>query len=209
MSNYSTKGTPLYAQIDFLERKNAELEAENARLETERDNWIETAREYANNADFFRSLVVKCGVAIGAESYIQDDGGISEDVLCIKVPTLVEKLIAENARLRDAVLNAYHTGHDHTVEGGFQWCAVGSQEVADEIIAEALNPTKPTSAVIERLQAKNVGLESALADIREVYAGSEGIPVAETCAEAYVIRLIEQMYSIAVEALTPTSAGDE
>ena len=150
MSNYSTKGTPLYAQIDFLERKvveleaeNArlELEAENARLETERDNWIETAREYANNADFFRSLVVKCGVAIGAESYIQDDGGISEDVLCIKVPTLVEKLIAENARLRDAVLNAYHTGHDHTVEGGFQWCAVGSQEVADEIIAEALNPT--------------------------------------------------------------------
>ena len=117
------------------------LEAENARLETERDNWIETAREYANNADFFRSLVVKCGVAIGAESYIQDDGGISEDVLCIKVPTLVEKLIAENARLRDAVLNAYHTGHDHTVEGGFQWCAVGSQEVADEIIAEALNPT--------------------------------------------------------------------
>ena len=26
MSNYSTKGTPLYAQIDFLERKNAELE---------------------------------------------------------------------------------------------------------------------------------------------------------------------------------------
>ena len=64
-------------------------------------------------------------------------------------------------------------------------------------------------AVIEALQAKNVGLESALADIREVYAGSEGIPVAETCAEAYVIRLIEQMYSIAVEALTPTSAGDE
>ena len=152
------------SEIDVLQRhgryveaaeKLEQLEAENARLETERDNWIETAREYANDADFFRSLVVKCGVAIGAESYIQDDGGISEDVLCIKVPTLVEKLIAENARLRDAVLNAYHTGHDHTVEGGFQWCAVGSQEVADEIIAEALNPTngtdihvgtKPTSA---------------------------------------------------------------
>ena len=142
-------------QADIAVAKVADLRAEAARLETERDNWIETAREYANNADFFRSLVVKCGVAIGAESYIQDDGGISEDVLCIKVPTLVEKLIAENARLRDAVLNAYHTGHDHTVEGGFQWCAVGSQEVADEIIAEALNPTngtdihvgtKPTSA---------------------------------------------------------------
>ena len=63
--------------------------------------------------------------------------------------------------------------------------------------------------MIEGLQAKNVELESALADIREAYAGSEGIPVAETCAEAYVIRLIEQMYSIAVEALNPTSAGGE
>ena len=52
-----------------------------------------------------------------------------------------KKLEVENARLREAVLTAYHTGHEHTVEGGFQWCAVGSQEVADEIIAEALNPT--------------------------------------------------------------------
>ena len=99
---------------DDLLAENIRLEAENARLRDAQlrlsafeaagvDNWIETAREYANNADFFRSLVVKCGVAIGAESYIQDDGGISKDVLCIKVPTLVEKLIAENARLRDAL----------------------------------------------------------------------------------------------------------
>ena len=62
---------------------------------------------------------------------------------------------------------------------------------------------------LEQLEAENARQKEALAEVREVYAGSEGIPVAETCAEAYVIRLIEQMYSIAVEALTPTSAGDE
>ena len=36
MSNYSTKGTPLYAQIDFLERKVVELEAENTELQKDR-----------------------------------------------------------------------------------------------------------------------------------------------------------------------------
>ena len=43
-------------------------------------------------------------------------------------------------------------------------------------------------------------LEAALAEIREVWAGSEGgEPV--TCQEAYFKRLAQQCYEIAVEAL--------
>jgi hypothetical protein len=54
--------------------------------------WIETAAQNQNNADYYRGLVIKCGKSIGKEAYIQNDGGISTDVLCAKVPELVEKL---------------------------------------------------------------------------------------------------------------------
>ncbi len=53
----------------------------------------------------------------------------------------------------------------------------------------------------KELEAENDRLRKALAEIREIYAGSEGIPVAETAAEAYVVRLLEQMYTAAATAL--------
>ena len=45
----------------------------------------------------------------------------------------------------------------------------------------------------------------ALSEIREIYTGSEGIPNPETAAEAYVLRLVEQMYQVAVKALQESS----
>ena len=42
------------------------------------------------------------------------------------------------AELRDTVKTAYFKGHEDTVEGCFAWCDEGSQEVADELIAAAL-----------------------------------------------------------------------
>ena len=54
-------------------------------------DWMETAALYAKNADYYRGLVERCGKALGKEAYTQDDGGVVEDVLCAKVPELVEK----------------------------------------------------------------------------------------------------------------------
>lgn len=54
--------------------------------------WIETAAQNQRNAGYYRGLVVRCGVAIGPEAYIQGDGGVCGDVLCAKVPELVESL---------------------------------------------------------------------------------------------------------------------
>ena len=54
--------------------------------------WMETAAQNQRNTDYYRGLVVRCGEAIGKEAYIQDDGGVSEDVLCAKVPELIEKI---------------------------------------------------------------------------------------------------------------------
>jgi len=54
--------------------------------------WMETAAQNEQNADYYRKLVVRCGKAIGLAAYTCDDGSISEDVLCDKVPELFEKV---------------------------------------------------------------------------------------------------------------------
>jgi len=53
--------------------------------------WMDTAAQNQRNADYYRGLIVRCGEAIGNRAYIADDGSKSNDVLCAKVPELVEK----------------------------------------------------------------------------------------------------------------------
>ena len=57
-------------------------------------NWMDTEAQNQRNIDYYRGLLVKCGEAIGKRAYTQDDGGISEDVLCAKIPELVEKIVS-------------------------------------------------------------------------------------------------------------------
>lgn len=54
--------------------------------------WMDTAAQNQLNTDYYRGLVERCGKAIGKDAYTQDDGGVCEDVLCAKVPELVEAL---------------------------------------------------------------------------------------------------------------------
>lgn len=56
-------------------------------------DWMETAAQNQRNTDYYRWLLIKCGESIGKEAYTQDDGGITTDVLCAKIPELVEKLV--------------------------------------------------------------------------------------------------------------------
>ncbi len=55
--------------------------------------WMDDAAQAQRNTDFYRGLVVRCGKAIGPEAFLCDDGTVSEDVLCAKVPELVEEKI--------------------------------------------------------------------------------------------------------------------
>lgn len=59
--------------------------------------WMETAAQNERNIDYYRGLIQQIGKSIGKEAYVQDDGGISEDVLCAKVPELVEAIIANQS----------------------------------------------------------------------------------------------------------------
>ena len=52
--------------------------------------WMDTAAQNQRNTDYYRGLLVKCGKAIGNAAYIADDGTRSQDVLCAKIPLLVD-----------------------------------------------------------------------------------------------------------------------
>ena len=52
--------------------------------------WIETAAQNQINADYYRGLLERCGKAIGERAFIADDGTMSTDVLCAKIPEIIE-----------------------------------------------------------------------------------------------------------------------
>lgn len=64
-------------------------------LSRERDAWMETANQQARNAQYYRGLVVKIGQMLGQSAYTSDDGSV-QDVLCDKVPELVEASLSQS-----------------------------------------------------------------------------------------------------------------
>jgi len=66
-----------------------------AKLESTVENWTDTSNQNQRNADYYRELLVKCGEFIGEPAYISDDGTKNDDVLCAKIPELVESLTKE------------------------------------------------------------------------------------------------------------------
>lgn len=55
--------------------------------------WMETAAQHARNESYYRDLVIKIGEMFGIEAKTCDDGTVAPDVLCAKVPELVEKAV--------------------------------------------------------------------------------------------------------------------
>ena len=73
------------------ETENIEMDSVLAEAVAKRiSHWMRVAAQNQRNADYYRGLVIRCGKAIGKEAYIADDGGVSDEVLCAKVPELVE-----------------------------------------------------------------------------------------------------------------------
>lgn len=71
------------------------------RIEVE--NLKETAAQFSRNADYYRDLVVQIGEMFGSVAYISDDGSVQNDVLCAKVPELVQVLVRQSSALPDSV----------------------------------------------------------------------------------------------------------
>ena len=54
----------------------------------------------------------------------------------LRIQELETRIAEMEAEIKRAFIAGYHTGHDHTVEGFFQWCDQGSSDVADDWIAD-------------------------------------------------------------------------
>ena len=52
--------------------------------------WMETAAQNQRNTDYYRGLLERCGKAIGDRAFIADDGTHMTDVLCAKIPEIIE-----------------------------------------------------------------------------------------------------------------------
>ena len=66
-------------------------------------HWMEIAAQNQRNTDYYRGLLVKCGEAIGDKAYIADDGTRSEDVLCAKIPEIIDAAFCEGKEEYDEV----------------------------------------------------------------------------------------------------------
>lgn len=62
--------------------------------------WEETAAQNARNVAFYHDLLERVGKIFGIAARTSDDGSIQDDVLCLKVPELVE---AQRADLKSAL----------------------------------------------------------------------------------------------------------
>lgn len=59
--------------------------------------WMDTAAMFSHNADFYRKLLDECAQNLGPlrdKAFIQDDGGICDEPLRLKIPGLVAELAA-------------------------------------------------------------------------------------------------------------------
>jgi len=116
-----------------------EFKAQIEELESQVASWKETAAQAYRNTDYYKGLVVRCGEAIGADSYVCDDGSIQKDVLCAKVPELVEAKVAEleaEVAFKDKVLAECYASYSDmemwepiTTEQAIIWAEAKAKEV--------------------------------------------------------------------------------
>lgn len=93
MEDWIEEGREIAAQC-WGEKKNSSKEMDVDLAESMAVKiaaWMQTAAQNQRNADYYRNLLEQCGEAIGDDAYICDDGTISEDVLCAKIPEIIER----------------------------------------------------------------------------------------------------------------------
>lgn len=113
-------------------------------MKRSRDSWEESARQFARDVDFYRGLLRQCGQLLGKDCYTSEDGTVQEDVLAIKVPEVLHKLLRDRIDLElpdkqwsIVVWDGFH---------GFQWnFPQGSQKRCAKDIAYAVAARLETS----------------------------------------------------------------
>lgn len=70
--------------------------------------WMDTAAQHLRNEMYYRGLVTRCGAVFGVAARTCDDGSVVPDVLCAKVPELVESCGAHFHLFARSMLEGQH-----------------------------------------------------------------------------------------------------
>ncbi len=143
--------------------------------------WHATARDMANNAEFYRGIVVQVGELFGVAARTSDDGSIQEDVLALKVPELVAALI-EQSGIRQRMLdiptgwelaratpaNQHHEKCSYRTTNGGLMCDCAAMRVMECVSGLLSAANHRASAAEAREQALRQALEEALQEWRSL-----------------------------------------
>lgn len=77
------------------EAQQVSLPEDLRRAINEAEAWKTDTYRHIENEQYYRGLLVQIGEMFGNAAKIQDDGGMSENILCLKVPELVAKLMGK------------------------------------------------------------------------------------------------------------------
>lgn len=107
--NDDTGMSPFYRDVMDLAKEAIDLLVKGEAFNPEpqpgsgQAGWVDMARTFSKNAEFYQGLVTQTGDLFGQEARRCDDGTLSNGVLALKVPELVKKLIAENKQLKSSL----------------------------------------------------------------------------------------------------------
>lgn len=100
MMNEETSNNPSWAEEAMVlaaacwrdeEAKGIQMDPVLAKAVAKRiEVLMETAAQESRNVDYYRSIVHRCGVAIGKRAFTQDDGGVVEEPLAERVAEIIE-----------------------------------------------------------------------------------------------------------------------
>jgi len=109
------------ALTDQVAESDTERKAEVERLTNERNAWTDTAAFHSRNEDYYHGLLNQIGEMFGDAAKTQDDGGLVEDVLCIKVPKLVAAAMFERDSLHAQIADLTAQVEKLKADGAMQW----------------------------------------------------------------------------------------
>lgn len=71
------------------------------------DGWQEIAEQHYRNETFYRDLLMQIGAILGPEAHRADDGSVSDEPLCAKLPEVVRNLVKDREIMQQ---NAFGMG---------------------------------------------------------------------------------------------------
>ncbi len=167
------------------------LLAEITRLEREKSNWVETAKQYCKNEAFYCDLLDQIAGHLGKKVFISDDGSIQDSPIRLKIPELVSRLEAENKDLKFKL-----SCHTSDCIADYEEMCNRVKELEGELAEANLQKLEPKvdvsrhSLEVSKLEKESADLSEALAKaLDDLHKSQERVTTLEKEREWNVVTL--------------------